>query len=321
MPGAVCPSCKEGIPATYHGLYCPNCGKPLWETPLPKQEEAQEAQEGQEGQEDQAQTPPPAPPPAPQHPQVSVSQAGPGWPESMQGPLPILRVAPAAITGDAQGKECPWEVRDRIGGFKGFFKTFFQILFAPGKFFSKLPPHGGYADPLLFAILVCLFAAVANAVWLPLSQSFLRGMIMKDPYLSKVFVKYFSEIPTLTEQALPVAISPALTVFQVLFFSIVVHFLLFIVGGAKKGFQATFRCFAYGSAAPQLVGALFPLCGALLTPVWSLFVLIVGFSKVHEISPLRAAIAVIVPCVMLMLLLLAFLLLFFVSIFSELPQF
>jgi len=121
-----CPNCSHEIPAHYSGLFCPKCGRSLWQAG--KHEENTEEHQNPNAQaEENSQQPTYRPP------QSSVP--------STEG---------VALKVSEEPKSCPWEIRDKIGTLKGFFKTLGQSLFNPGGFFRRLPPRGGYADPILF---------------------------------------------------------------------------------------------------------------------------------------------------------------------------
>ncbi|PYQ12633.1 MAG: hypothetical protein DMF80_16890 [Acidobacteria bacterium] len=68
------------------------------------------------------------------------------------------------------------------------------------------------------------------------------------------------------------------------------------LGGAPRGFEATFRVACYAEAAALI--RLVPLCGSLLSTAWFLFLAIVGLSEAHGISKGRAAAAVLLPLIL-----------------------
>jgi hypothetical protein len=71
------------------------------------------------------------------------------------------------------------------------------------------------------------------------------------------------------------------------------HLFLFLLGGAKRGFIATFRVQCYASA--PLVLSIAPGCGSVVGGLWALVLAIIGLSAAHGISNGRAASAVLLP--------------------------
>lgn len=288
-----CPFCSDEIAPTYQGLYCSNCGKPLWDArPLQDQSEIQLG-ESETGSSESDR-------------EIQVFRSGQGTPPSeyhpqTTGPLPIrpLSHQPGAGTFD-KTKYCLWEVRDSVGRVRAFFSTCFRACFTPAKFFGRMPPKSGYADALLFAVLVNLFGTIINLGWLILTRDFraqLEQSVLADPWLGPLMERLLQQMPpiTLTKQMLPVVGSPVYTIMWLVLFSILFHVFLFFVGGARKGFQATFRCLAYANSV-NLVTALFsPMCGGFLWVFWMPIVVLIAFVKVHEIRLWRAVLAVVAP--------------------------
>jgi hypothetical protein len=71
------------------------------------------------------------------------------------------------------------------------------------------------------------------------------------------------------------------------------HLFLFLVGGAKRGFLATFRVQCYAGA--SLIFAVVPACGSIVGVIWSLVLAVIGLSAAHQISTGKAAAAVLLP--------------------------
>lgn len=79
----------------------------------------------------------------------------------------------------------------------------------------------------------------------------------------------------------------------------VVHLFLLVFGGAHRGFATTLRvfCLAYG---PQLF-VIVPVAGSVIGGVWMTALAIVGLKHAHGTSGGRAAAAVLLPLVVLLL--------------------
>ena len=77
----------------------------------------------------------------------------------------------------------------------------------------------------------------------------------------------------------------------------IVHLVLSLLGGAKHGFEATARTFAYayGSSAPIMA---VPICGGPIAGIWALVCAIFGLAEMQETTPVKAAIAIFSPTIL-----------------------
>ena len=73
----------------------------------------------------------------------------------------------------------------------------------------------------------------------------------------------------------------------------VTHLALMLLGGAARGFEATFRVACYSEAAAVL--NVIPVCGGMIGPIVMIVVMIIGISEAHGTTRARAAAAVLLP--------------------------
>ena len=59
--------------------------------------------------------------------------------------------------------------------------------------------------------------------------------------------------------------------------------MLLALGGATRGFEATFRVAAFSQAAS--IFNIIPGCGGLISLVYTLVLLVIGLSEAHQITP------------------------------------
>ncbi|MGE5840712.1 MAG: YIP1 family protein, partial [Deltaproteobacteria bacterium] len=78
--------------------------------------------------------------------------------------------------------------------------------------------------------------------------------------------------------------------------SLFLHLLLTVVGGGKKGFEATFRAVCYSQAAQ--FWALLPYVGGLVAALWQVVVQVIGIREIHEVSYTRVIVAFLIPAVL-----------------------
>jgi hypothetical protein len=70
------------------------------------------------------------------------------------------------------------------------------------------------------------------------------------------------------------------------------HLFLMLFGGARKGFEATFRVVCFCQAATLL--GIIPVCG-MLAGLYAIVLNIIGLSEAHGISRGKAALVVLLP--------------------------
>lgn len=196
----------------------------------------------------------------------------------------------ASGPGTGRGPEgllvCPWEERDRYGFLNALYLTTREVLTAPGPFFGRMPSRLGYLQPLLYAIVLGMLAALLGWIW-SLTGSSLRTLASGD-----VLHGLFGPVPSF----LGFIASPFTTTLDVVVRAGLMHLLLMLLGGNKLGFEATFRVAAYGKAAG--VVALVPFCGSLVAVLWELAIDIIGLYRIHGTDPWRAMVAVLAPAVL-----------------------
>ena len=81
----------------------------------------------------------------------------------------------------------------------------------------------------------------------------------------------------------------------------IVHLMLLLLGGARRGFEATFRvvCFSQATALLFVIPIfLVPFCGMAVV-VWALVLYVIGLAQAHQIGHGQALAAVLLPVVAL----------------------
>jgi hypothetical protein len=173
------------------------------------------------------------------------------------------------------------------GFFNGLFKTVNQVLFSPSAFFKKMPVTGGLTDPLLYAMIVGTVGLLFLSVW---------RIVLHDPMQSFVTPEMSAAGRGLSSNVaspLGTAMMPFLLIIWLFIVSGMLHLFLMIVGGAKAGFEATFRVVSY-SVSPYLLMVI-PYCGVLITPLWALSLFMIGIRDAHETTGGKATAAVLFP--------------------------
>lgn len=180
----------------------------------------------------------------------------------------------------------PWEEREDLGFFKAIFETVKSVLFSPARFFSEMRTEGGISDPLLYAVIVGTVCGWIALLW----QIPFQGLsfLVQDLKPGEALISLGTMIG--------VGIFMPLFIVIGLFIGAgILHLCLMLVGGNKKGFEATFRVVAYSASAN--VGAIIPLCGGLIAGVWTIVVEIIGLREAHQTTTPKAILAVFLPII------------------------
>ncbi|HLA79353.1 MAG TPA: YIP1 family protein [Vicinamibacteria bacterium] len=212
-----------------------------------------------------------------------------------QPPAPEAVALPSEASAGASGG-VPWERRGEVGFLTSFVETTQQVLFSPARFFSRMPVNGGLGSPLLYALLVGYLSLVVASVY-----SFVFQMVIGPrhlPALGPHFERVLEFAGGTAGLVTGLLIGPVLIVVQLFIVAGIFHLALLVVGGASKGFEATFRVLAYAGAAGLL--ELIPFCGRMLFhPGYFLVLTGVGFAKAHQIGGGKAVVAVLLPVLVL----------------------
>jgi hypothetical protein len=170
---------------------------------------------------------------------------------------------------------CPWEDQDNLGFLQALIQTIKQSMLSPAEFFGKIPLSAGFLLPLLFALIVESVGSMAAYLW-----SMAAG--------GDVFSELNGRNPMLFALLIPL-----LLFMGIFIWSMLLHASLFLVGGAREDFEATFRIVCYTSG-PELLGVI-PIVGGIASIIWKVYITIVGIREVHGISNARAVIALVLP--------------------------
>ena len=204
--------------------------------------------------------------------------------------------APAESQGVVAHGSTPWENREQLGFMGAYVETTRQVLLEPAGFFTRMPTRGGIGAPLVYGLLTAfvaiIVATIYQVVFSSVMGSWAAGLQGEDSPLDKM-LPFLGHGVGLVFQLL---LAPVFALVSLFVFSALLHLFLMIFGGAKEGFEASFRVLCYAQAT-QLV-QIVPICGGLIASVWLLVVLIIGLSEAHKTSRGTAAAAVLVPIVL-----------------------
>jgi hypothetical protein len=174
---------------------------------------------------------------------------------------------------------CPWEDQERLGLLRALVLTARESLFSPVAFFSRLPVRGGFVSPLLYGLIAGTLGAMISGLW---------GLALKYPFLFKV-----AQDGNLT--VLGGIFIPFFVLLGIVLSAALLHASLFLVGGARQNFEATFRVVCYSSVTELFT--VVPVVGWLFGTLWKVYLIIVGLRAVHRISTGKAVVSVFLPAI------------------------
>lgn len=178
-------------------------------------------------------------------------------------------------------KYSPWESGD--GFVSAFLKTTRDVLFSPTQFYKKVAPGEGYWSPLIYGIIAGIIGAGVSLLW----QRLLFFQLIPPRF--QAFIPYSLHVSFI------VIGMPFMMAFSILVGSGVIHLCLMIVGGNKKGFQATFRTISYSFS--TVLFDIVPFIGNIIGRIYMMILFIIGLREGHGISTGRAAFAVFLPVI------------------------
>jgi hypothetical protein len=198
-----------------------------------------------------------------------------------------------------EGEYCPWEDMEGLGFFQAFLTTLREVLFSPSQFYRRMPTSKGITHPLIFGLILGVLGGVFSLAW------------------QRIFFLRLGQFPEIaTVYFLGIIIGLPLIVLIILYLgSAIIHLCLMVVGGNRRGFEATFRVIAY-SWSTQIF-ALIPFVGGLIIPLYALVIEIIGLRESHGIGTGRAILAIFLPVIVI----LALFLVVGISLFYKLSEF
>src|SRR4051812_13002054 len=200
------------------------------------------------------------------------------------GTAPLV-VAPAA----APGSGLPWENRQHIGLVKAWLDTVSLLIAKPGEAFAMMRPEGGLLDPLLFGLI----GGCAGSIVSILFQALLRlvpGFSGRDDFLTMFGISQWAFF------VIYAVLSPLLVLIGLFLAGALLHVCLMLVGGANRPFETTFRVVCFTAGAANLF-SMIPMCGGLITAVYTIVLECIGLSRAHQTTTGKALMAIFLPLI------------------------
>jgi hypothetical protein len=168
-----------------------------------------------------------------------------------------------------------------------------MVMGQPSVFYERMPVSGGVGKPLVYAVILGSIGIILGQLWSLLWDFFLAAIIVGAEGRAGAPHALFGPTVGVAVSIVMIVLAPLWAMVGTFIGAGVFHLCLMIVGGAKKGFEATFRVVCYAHSPSAL--AIIPFCGTIVLGIWILVLEIIGASKAHGISGWRAAVAALLP--------------------------
>jgi len=198
---------------------------------------------------------------------------------------------------EEKGNLPPFEDRAAYGGFfPALWQTCVRACLHPTEFFETVGNSTNLYPALLFGVLVGWIGGVMISFW--------TGLLVIMAALGNSSLP-----PQGIDYSMGAAGAAAAIVYYLIFGwlfvliyifvrGLILHLLLWIFGGAKKGLTMTLRVVSYAQA-PYIFAAVPCLgCIGLCIVVWEMVLEIFGLAAAHRTETWRAALAVLLPIVL-----------------------
>jgi hypothetical protein len=239
-------------------------------------------------------------------------------------PPGVEGVPPGAVGAPAEGPQpqrvigtpmeeptgySPWEDMANLGFFTAFFRTIKEVLFSPIGFFRAMPVDKNIHYSLLYGIIMGFFVALSGLLW-QFAFSGLMGGGEGMQGMEALFTPFFLIIYAF--------FLPFVITFSLFMYTGMLHTMLILVGGNRRGLDATFRVVAYTQSAQ--IFPLIPILGVFIYLIYTPILLAIGFKESHQISTGKAVFAVLLPAIIVLAVGIIVAVMFVPLILSLIPQ-
>ncbi|GAB6036959.1 hypothetical protein JCM15519_15180 [Fundidesulfovibrio butyratiphilus] len=187
--------------------------------------------------------------------------------ESKKPPKEVSHVAEAAA---------PWDEFEQVGVAPAFLKTVRNVLFKPGDFFENLNPEAGRVRPLIYAMAVSELVALFWMIWKFFGLGPAFSELTRTEGFQGLGVSGLGSLAFL-------GLAPVLMVGFSFLDAALSHFLLGLLRGVTRPFEATFRMLCYAGTPWLLAAAPVPLQYLLpVVIIWHMALQAIGLKKQHQ---------------------------------------
>lgn len=185
----------------------------------------------------------------------------------------------------------PWE-QPGVALLSALGETIKLVVASPVQAFQRVPVNSEFVRPLLYAVILGTVTGFVSWMWQSVLGDMTRFMPQGNGDMDMAeydWMRYTSSVAFVF--LLPVLITVALFIWSAL-----AHLFLMLVGGANRGYLATFKALCYTETSS--LASLVPLCGDVLRGIWGIVLAVIGIREVHGTTTGKAALAVLLPAVL-----------------------
>src|SRR5215203_230812 len=177
-----------------------------------------------------------------------------------------------------------------------FISTARNVVRNPVGFFQGIRRQGDLVNPLIFAVICALISALLGCILSLVLSPLFSGPGDAGEALAGGAVGFVASL----------ILTPIFVVIALFIGAAVTHLLvMLLVKPQHAGFEATFRVGAYAQVV-QLVSWI-PIIGGIVALVWAIVLSIFGIREVHATTTGQAALVVLIPMAIVILLVVLFL--------------
>ncbi|MCH8306058.1 MAG: YIP1 family protein [Candidatus Marinimicrobia bacterium] len=185
----------------------------------------------------------------------------------------------------------PWEQKSTLGLVGAFIGTLILTFTKPKEFFKRVPTTGGFATPMIYALISGLLGTWFNLAWQMLFVYL--GIVESDAQSPDSSMGFNILITVLSPLIIPLGLLVGTGIIQIA---------LTILGVQKINYETTFRVICYSSGAAIL--GIFPVIGSMIGAFVTISLEAMGLREIYDISLRKAIAALILPIIFLFMILL-----------------
>jgi len=202
---------------------------------------------------------------------------------------------PGAEGSQAPGSSLPWQDRNRYpSAMSALWQTIKAVLLGPTRAFSQIRVQDSLGSSLLYVLILGTVGGYIGLVWQIAFRSLSLAAVAATGARAETAAAFALSA---FHVVLSIVVIPIAAVIVSFIWAGILHLCLYLLGGAKESFEATYAVVAYSMGSTALLGIV-PVCGGLIGGIWALVAEILGLTAAHRTTTGRAVVAVLLPIVL-----------------------
>ena len=206
---------------------------------------------------------------------------GPGSGRSSSTPSGASRPSSGGTGGE-------FNLQDPVGS---FVRTVVAVVTQPVPFFRGIARQGNFVNPLVFAVICAVISALLSGILGVIFAPLVAGSQSTGEAFAGGIGGLIGGL----------ILAPIFTAIGLVIAAGIIHLLvLLVVKPRSTGFEATFRIASY-TQVTQLVSWI-PVIGSIIAGIWAIVFYIFGIREVHDTTTGKAALVVLIPVAVVLVL-------------------